>query len=92
MTTSDEDTPPEVREAALKAGLWIEGFAKANSIDLAALSPAQWVALSMKVPCPIRCWRVGVGVLLTPGEVCPECGQKYELSLWERLAGEDEIG
>lgn len=88
---SDDDTPLEVKQAAESAQRWIEEWARFQKIDLATLTLGQKFALSMKVPCVVRCWQVGEAITLQVGETCPECGKKYELSLWERLTGEDAL-
>lgn len=71
---------------------WLAEYCAARKIPIAGLTPAQIFQLTSLVPCSIRCWRVGVAIPLSLGETCPECGKKYELTFWERLAGEDGIG
>jgi hypothetical protein len=74
-----------------KAMAWIKRYAAERGLSLENLSTPQWFALSSKVPCPIRCWRVGIAISVTPGQECPECGKTYETTLWARLSEEDSI-
>jgi len=89
--TDEEPVALEVSEAAKKAAAWLEDWARQAQVDLAAFTPAQWFAAAMKVPCSIRCWRVGISVEVGPNEVCPECGKTNVVTLWDRLAGPDSL-
>ena len=89
--TDEEPVNPEVREAAQKASLWVAAWADRENVDLEALSPAQWFVVAMKVPCSIRCWRVGVSIEVGRNEVCPECGKANAYTQWDRLLSDDGV-
>lgn len=87
----EEHVRPEVSEAAKKAAAWLEEWAREAKVDLQKLTGGEWFIVAMKVPCPIRCWRVGVSIPVGPNEECPECGKINTVTLWDRLLEDGEI-
>lgn len=67
---------------------WVARFCEANNLDWDKLTPGERTRVTMRVPCRIRCWRVGVPIPeATPGTVCPECGSPVPVpNIWERIA------
>jgi len=58
---------------------WLERFCQENNIDFNSLSLGDRFQLTRKIPCTVRCARIGAGVFpLDIGERCPECGALYE--------------
>lgn len=85
----EEPVDPDVRKAAKKASVWLQEWAKEGGHDLESFSPAQWFMAAMKVPCSIRCWRVGVSIEVEANKPCPECGKTYEVTVFDRLLEPD---
>jgi len=54
---------------------WIDEFCRDNGIDWLSLTDAERVQVARRVPCRIRCWRVGGPVDVSLGHRCPECGR-----------------
>lgn len=88
MSTDNPDSEdPEVREASRKAAEWLEAWAVEEKVDLKSFSPFQWFTAAMKVPCYIRCWRVGDAVEMDANSRCPECGKENVVTRWALLRG-----
>lgn len=55
---------------------WMADFCQTNGIAWQKLTKGQQFQLGMRIPCNIRCFRVGGPVDVEPGKPCPECGQR----------------
>lgn len=68
------------RGTLIQAQEWLARFCEENGIDWDKLTLGERTQVTMQVPCPIRCWRVGGSVNVAVGEECPECGKvnKYQ--------------
>jgi hypothetical protein len=73
------------KEASRKAAEWLEAWAAEEKVDLTSFSPGQRFVAAMKVPCSIRCWRVGDAVEVEPNSRCPECGKENVVTRWDLL-------
>lgn len=73
-----------------RAGRWLHDFCEEHRIDWDSLSKGEQFQLTMKVPCTIRCFRVGGPVDVVPGEKCPECGKRSpHKGLFDHIQEED---
>jgi hypothetical protein len=71
---------------------WLGRFCDEHDLQWEALSKGQQFQLMMRVPCTIRCFRIGGAVdPMRVGDRCPECGRPHEedpfepKTFWERL-------
>lgn len=76
-----------------RAEEWVAELCEREGLDWEALTKAEQFQITMMVPCPIRCFRVGGPVDVEPGERCPGCGKIYVAppTALERLAGEPVV-
>lgn len=72
---------------------WIEDFLRKNRLDWESLSDRDRGIIVRRIPCTIRCWRIGDAVEVEPGKPCPECGRPHEPEVagrWEQLMAGSE--
>lgn len=68
------------------AEAWVNKFLARNGLKPEELTSGDWLAIAHKVPCTIRCWRIGSPVDVKPGNKCPECGKLHPVpTRYERL-------
>jgi len=53
---------------------YLKHYCKENNINWNKLTRAEQFMLTRKIPCTIRCFRVGGPVDLDEDGTCPECG------------------
>jgi len=57
---------------------WIAAYCKAKKFDWQKMTVGQQLQVTKRVPCTIRCFRVGQPIDVPVGEACPECGKISE--------------
>ena len=57
---------------------WLTDYFRIQGIDPDTATDRDVVLAARKIPCSIRCWRIGGPVDVKVGEPCPECGKPCE--------------